>query len=91
MWHPQYKSWFNSPNFLLGKLHCKIELKLSKSGIGLLRLGLDTNEKELTGIFSSKDHMVNFPVLFHAYNLVTSPYERAVIQTQKFGDLEYIQ
>ena len=31
--------------------------------------------------------MVNFSVLFHAYNLVTSPYERAVIQTQKFGNL----
>ena len=35
--------------------------------------------------------MANFPVLFHAYNLVTSPYEHAVIQTQKFGNLEYIQ
>ena len=35
--------------------------------------------------------MANFPVLFHAYNLVTSPDERAVIQTQKFGTLEYIQ
>ena len=35
--------------------------------------------------------MVNFPVLFHAYNLVTPPYERAVIQTHKFGNLEYIQ
>ena len=35
--------------------------------------------------------MVNFPVLFHAYNLVTPPYERAAIQTQKFGNLENIQ
>ena len=35
--------------------------------------------------------MANLPVLFHAYNLVTSPYERAVIQTQNFGNLEYIQ
>ena len=35
--------------------------------------------------------MVNFPVRFHAYNSVTSPYQRAVIQTQKFGNLEYIQ
>ena len=35
--------------------------------------------------------MVKSPVLFHAYNLVTSPYERAVIQTQRFGNLEYIQ
>ena len=35
--------------------------------------------------------MVNFPVLFHVYNLVTPPYERAAIQTQKFGNLEYIQ
>ena len=34
--------------------------------------------------------MANFLVLFHAYNLVTPPYERAVIQTQKFGNLEYI-
>ena len=59
--------------------------------MGLLRLGSNTNEKELTEIYSSKDHMVNFPVLFHAYNLVISPYERAVIQTQKFGNLEYIQ
>ena len=35
--------------------------------------------------------MANFAVLFHAYNLVTSPYERAVIQTRKFDNLEYIQ
>ena len=35
--------------------------------------------------------MVNFPVLFHAYNLVTPPYERAVIQTQNICNLEYIQ
>ena len=35
--------------------------------------------------------MANIPVLFHAYNLATSPYERAVIQTQKFGNLENIQ
>ena len=54
----------------------------------MLRLGSNTNEKELTGIYSSKDHMENFTVLSHAYNLVTSPYERAVIQTQKFDNLE---
>ena len=35
--------------------------------------------------------MANFFVLFHAYNLVTPPYERAVIQILKFGNLEYIQ
>ena len=35
--------------------------------------------------------MANFLVLFHAYNLLTPPYERAVIQTQNFGNLEYIQ
>ena len=26
-------------------------------------------EKELTAVNNNKDHMVNFPVLFHAYNL----------------------
>ena len=35
--------------------------------------------------------MANFPVLSHAYNLVTPPYEYAVVQAQKIGDLEYIQ
>ena len=34
--------------------------------------------------------MANFPVLFHAYNLVTLPYEPAVVQTQKIGNLDYI-
>ena len=29
--------------------------------------------------------MLNFPVLFHAYNLVAPPSERAAIQTQKFA------
>ena len=35
--------------------------------------------------------MVDFPVLFHAYNLVTSPRECAAIQIQKFGKQEYIR
>ena len=46
--------------------------------------------KELIEIYSVRDHMVNFPVLSHGYGLVTSPYERAVIQIRKFGKLEYI-
>ena len=35
--------------------------------------------------------MVKFPALSYGYSVVPSPYERAVIQTQKFGNLEYIQ
>ena len=34
--------------------------------------------------------MVKFPVLSHGYSLVTSLYERAVIQILKFGKLQYI-
>ena len=34
--------------------------------------------------------MVKFPVLSHGYSLVSSPYERAVIQILKFGKLEYV-
>ena len=39
-------------------------------------------------MYRSKGFMANFPVLFHAYNLVTPPYERAVSRTQKVGNLE---
>ena len=46
--------------------------------------------EELTEVYSVRDNMVTFPVLSHGYGLVTSPYERAVIQIQKFGKLEYI-
>ena len=29
----------------------------------------ELERKELTAVNKNKDHMVNFPVLFHAYNL----------------------
>ena len=33
--------------------------------------------------------MVKFPMLSHGYSLVTSPYERTVIQILKFGKMVY--